>query len=220
MGKSKKPALKFGPRQKKIVAIAAVLLIVLIFVSFLLSLSGGDDKAEGSSAQNTAAQSTQQSGELQIPASQRYDYSNMLNEPQDSAPAAEQNENPFAGMKPDNGSLPAPAPAAAPDQVQPAPVPTVDQNAAGAQQAGSAQPAGAQSASRQAVLFCGSFASAKEAESQKALIAFQGIVSEVQPRSGAYTLMIGPFPNREEARVVFGNLADKGLVSECSLTDY
>lgn len=215
MGKSKKPALKFGPRQKKIVAVAAVLLIVLIFVSFLLSLSGGDDKAQGSSAQNAAAQSTQQSGELQIPASQRYDYSNMLNEPQQPAPAAEHNQNPFAGMKPENGSLPAPAPAAAPDQVQPASVPTVDQSAAGAQQA-----AGAQSASRQAVLFCGSFASAKEAESQKALIAFQGIVSEVQPRSGAYTLMIGPFPNREEARVVFGNLADKGLVSECSLTDY
>lgn len=215
MGKSKKPALKFGPRQKKIVAIAAVLLIVLIFVSFLLSLSGGDDKAEGSSAHSAAAQSTQQSGELQIPASQRYDYSNMLNEPQDSAPAAEQNQNPFAGMKPENGSLPAPAPATAQGQVQPAPVPTTDKSAAGAQQA-----AGAQSTSRQAVLFCGSFASAKEAESQKALIAFQGIVSEVQPRSGAYTLMIGPFPNREEARVVFGNLADKGLVSECSLTDY
>ncbi|MBO8415429.1 MAG: SPOR domain-containing protein [Proteobacteria bacterium] len=216
MGKSKKPALKFGPRQKKIVAVAAVLLIVLIFVSFLLSLSGGDDKAEGSSAHSEAAQSTQQSGELQIPASQRYDYSNMLNEPQQPAPAAEQNQNPFAGMKPENGSLPSPAPAPAPGtQVQPAPVPATDHSAAGAQPA-----AGAQSASRQAVLFCGSFASAKEAESQKALIAFQGIVSEVQPRSGAYTLMIGPFPNREEARVVFGNLADKGLVSECSLTDY
>lgn len=203
MGKSKKPSFKFGPRQKKIAAIAAVLLIVLIFVSFLLSLLS-DEKAQ-SSAQPAPQQSAQQqSGELQIPASQRYDYSNMLNEPQEEAPSGQ--SDPFAGMK-DSGALPAPAPAPAPEpQAQPAPAPAPQQPA--------------QAGGPQAVLFCGTFGSAKEAESQKALIAFQGIVSEIRPREGGYTLMIGPFPNREEARAVFGNLAEKGLVSECSLTDY
>lgn len=210
--KKPKLGLKIGPRQKKIIAIAAVAAIVLIFVSFLLSLSS--DKEETAGGQSTAVQTESNvgsSGELQIPTSQRYDYANLLNEPEDAQQGPSPADDPFAHMKEQSTAEP---------EAWEAPTAQGNAGEASSSAQGEITPPAAQGAGVQAVLFCDSFPSSGDAESQKARIAFQGVASEIVQRQGAYSLRIGPFANRDAARAMFGSLADKGLVRECSLTDY
>lgn len=213
-----KVQFKLATRQKKILLLAAMMAIVVIFVSFLLSLS-----EEQPSSQSTPA--AQASGELtpatavQQPAAERYDYVNMLNEPESSsdstagqsgslpppsgqsAPAV--SDDPFATLKPESNVSPSPAPAvpATPTDTTVTPPATDTPTAA------------------QAILYCDSFGSAQEAESRKAMIAFQGISSQVKEQEGKIVLAVGPFKDRDAARSAFATLADKGLVTQCSLTD-
>lgn len=206
--KGKKLGAGIGARQKKILAIAAVMAVLVIFASFLLSLGGSEPEQTPAAQDAPAASGGAQSGQLQIPASERYDYANMLNEPQQPMPDSSSGaageltppapeDNPFASMQPPQ-TAPAPAPSAEPAPVQPtAPAPS----------------------GPQAMLYCDSFATAAEAESRKALVAFQGLSSQVQAQGNAFVLAIGPFADRAEARARFADLADKGLVTQCSLTD-
>ncbi len=141
------------------------------------------------------------------------------------APLTAPASSPAPAQKPDaSESAPAPAPAeAAAPAPAPAPAPA---SAAQAQKP-------AQSASQQqkeqgapearesdgAVLYCGSFATSRAAEEQKALLAFQGQRAQVVRRSGSYTLKLGPYKTKAAARSEFSKLDQAGLVSECALED-
>ena len=71
-----------------------------------------------------------------------------------------------------------------------------------------------------ATLFCDSFTLAQQAESQKAMLAFQGIsATVVQNQDGGYSLRIGPMSSPDEARQLFYSLSEKGLVQKCALVD-
>lgn len=71
--------------------------------------------------------------------------------------------------------------------------------------------------STKAVLYCGNFVSSSKAEEQKALMAFQGLSSQVVKHGSSYVLKLGPYKSRDAARKVFSRLDADGLVSECSL---
>ena len=67
-------------------------------------------------------------------------------------------------------------------------------------------------------LYCDSFSSSQQAESQKAVLAFQGIVATVvQNQDGTYSLRIGPFASDDEARNTFYSLNERGVVQKCAL---
>lgn len=233
MNKSKKTSFKLSPQHKKPLAIGAVIVIVLVFAGFLLSLTSGSKSTAESAASGTtaAAQNQGTSGELQVPASQRYDYANLLNDPSEEAiplVQPEASDDPFAGMK--NQTPARTTPQVQPPQIElpsaaPAPAPAQDPYYAGSQGSSSAvpqpepQPQAVQTP-RRAIMYCDSFSTAQDAETQKAMIAFQGIVATVVPQGQTYSLRIGPFPNREAGRQVFSILSDKGLVRQCALSDY
>ena len=71
--------------------------------------------------------------------------------------------------------------------------------------------------STKAVLYCGNFSSSAKAEEQKALMAFQGLSSQVVKHGSSYMLKLGPYKSRDAAKKVFSRLDADGLVSECSL---
>lgn len=215
--KALKPKLsvKLAPRQKKLLAIAGVMAIVVIFISFLLSLSS-DQTATPPQASAPSSGTLTPAGNESVtqPAAERYDYVNMLNEPPaeaaDSSAAASGSLNPPAASPfakdavSDSGTLP-----------QPTAEPPAPANNAAPEM----QPAKQPLAAKQAILYCDSFATENEAESRKAMIAFQGISSRVTAQGNTIVLAIGPFADREAARSIFSNLAEKGLVTQCSLTD-
>ncbi len=238
----KGPQLKLGPRHKKLFAIAGAMALLVIFASFLLSLSGGGQEAQTPPAADPAAAAApdQAQGSLtpptqQVPAAERFDYANLLNQPE-NVPAAGAEGNPENAALGTQGTLPAPGsdPFAAVrnPQTEPEagsePAPEAAQPAAPQPGDGSAEiltanpaphPAVTTPAAPQAVLYCDNFSTANEAESRKAQIAFQGLSSAVTAKDGGYTLAVGPFPDREAARKAFAMLADKGLAQQCSLTD-
>ncbi len=74
-----------------------------------------------------------------------------------------------------------------------------------------------QKSSGQAFLYCGTFSSAAKAEEQKALMAFQGLSSQVKKHGASFVLKLGPYKDRDAARQTFSKLDANGLVSECSL---
>ncbi len=207
---NKRNSPKPRPQRKKLLAVGAVAAIVLVFAGFLLSLSGGSKSSEAAAPAATAAEEQNQavSGELQLPASKRYDYANLLTDEQPAEeitpvqPETEVEDDPFADMQDLDQSWP--------EDIYPA-----DSSSTAA----AVQPQVVQTP-RQAIMYCDSFTSTQDAESQKALIAFQGIVATVVPQGQTYSLRIGPFPNREAGRQIFSILSDKGLVRQCALSDY
>ena len=225
------------PQKKRVLAIGGIAFIVLLFASFLLSLSE-DESTPSNDVANAVAQpelntnltpnmgpnnQTQvqgqgqdQTGTLQLPSSQRYDFNQGQSQQgqglesllDDNAPIGENND-PFANM---NGSR---------DEVNhsvpgygPADIPTPEDTQAQAQ----AQAQANNQAVPNHTLYCDSFSSSQQAESQKAVLAFQGIVAAVvQNQDGTYSLRIGPFASDDEARNTFYSLNERGVVQKCAL---
>lgn len=222
---------ELSPQRKRVLAIGFIACIVLLFASFLLSLTEGEKDSQNNVAsaiaqpelntnltQNTepslGTDASGQTGTLQIPSAQRYDFAqgqnqgtpgleNLLN---DNAPIGENND-PFANM---NGSRDAVNQSAQQQAQAPAAAPT---------QEAPAQEAPATSANVPShTLYCDSFSSAQEAESQKAVLAFQGIVATVVlNQNGSYSLRLGPYGSDDEARSTFYQLNEKGVVQSCAL---
>lgn len=212
------------PQKKKVLALGGIAFVILLFASFLLSLSEDDNTSTDNSAvnnSNTVSQSQNgngNNGSLQLPSSQVYDFeqnsatsgSGSLEDLLNSAPDnnAAGNSDPFAGMPGtrDEVNQSAPEESQVPDEVfteAPLPVPG---------------PAEIPTNTAKAVLICDSFASSQEAESQKAVLAFQGqSATVVRNNDNTYSLKVGPFDTDERARSVFNELGGKGLLNRCAL---
>ena len=189
--------------KKKIFTLLFAAVVVILFAVFLLSLSG--EEKDQSSVSSSQAET---SGELVInqdavtePASKRYDYNNVVTDESTTAgDASEVASSPFDIL----------------DQKASDDAASVDD---GAVSSDSAETLTAVKPTVQAVLYCDSFADKSAAETQKAKIAFIGVISSVVQRDGAYKLKIGPFPSRDEAKQIFSRLGDNSLVGTCSLVD-
>ena len=221
------------PQKKRVLAIGGIAFIVLLFVSFLLSLTEDDGSNQ---TQQVVSQEANQpleqgsAGELQLPSSQRYDFENnvatngggiedLLNDaPQTDDGPIGVDKSPFE-KQPSTQS---------PSQgLGPLPMPTEEEEALGGQQAQEQAPEATQAApeapqaapaSTKAVLYCDSYTNAADAESQKAVLAFQGVTAQVvKNQDGTLGLKLGPFPSAERAREAFSFLSDKGLLQQCGL---
>lgn len=214
------------PQKKRVLAIGGIAFIVLLFVSFLLSLTEDDGSNQ---TQEVVSQEANQpleqgsSGELQLPSSQRYDFENnvatngggiedLLNDAPhtDDGPIGV-DKSPFENQP--NTQSPS-------QGLGPLPMPTDEEEALGGQQAQGQAPEAPQAApaSTKAVLYCDSYTNAADAESQKAVLAFQGVTAQVvKNQDGTLGLKLGPFPSAERAREAFSFLADKGLLQQCGL---
>ena len=189
--------------KKKLFTLLFAAVVVILFAVFLLSLSG--EEKDQSSVSSSQAET---SGELVInqdavtePASKRYDYNNVVtDESTDAEDASEVASSPFDIL----------------DQKASGNAASVDD---GAVSSDSAETLTAVKPTVQAVLYCDSFADKSAAETQKAKIAFIGVISSVVQRDGAYKLKIGPFPSRDEEKQIFSKLGDNSLVGTCSLVD-
>lgn len=214
------------PQKKRVLAIGGIAFIVLLFVSFLLSLTEDDGSNQ---TQEVVSQEANQpleqgsSGELQLPSSQRYDFENnvatngggiedLLNDaPQTDDGPIGVDKSPFENQP--NTQSPS-------QGLGPLPMPTEEEDALGGQQAQEQAPEAPQAdpASTKAVLYCDSYTNAADAESQKAVLAFQGVTAQVvKNQDGTLGLKLGPFPSAERAREAFSFLADKGLLQQCGL---
>lgn len=226
------------PQKKKVLSIGGIAFVVLLFVSFLLSLTEGDDKnAQTQQPTQQVAQQGHTQGTIQAPQqpnSQIFDYTqgqnqqgggleSLLNDaPNTNNAQAQQNQintnDPFANFQQSRPQVQPPQVPADNQQMHPdqqgqgmasgpLPIPT---NNAPDQQA-PAQKAGA-------TLFCDSFKTNGEAESQKAILAFQGVsAAVVSNNDGTFRLKIGPFDTADKARSLFSDLSNKGLLKRCSL---
>ncbi len=215
--------------KRKLLIIAGVIAILLIFTAFLMLLSSDTPAPRQDTLQPPVAESEDlpqpDIPRDQVPTSQRSGYdtadqgiADLLDGPE-LPPAAPPSpaDNPFANMNTNapaarsesQPAAPAVVPEPAPAPVQPAPVQPV-------------QPAPAVPAAPAAsggFLYCAAFDRATEADAQKARLAFQGVVSTViSNNEGKYTLRIGSFKTRDQARAKFSELGDRGLVSRCALT--
>lgn len=214
------------PQKKRVLAIGGIAFIVLLFVSFLLSLTEDDGSNQ---TQEVVSQEANQpleqgsSGELQLPSSQRYDFENnvatngggiedLLNDaPQTDDGPIGVDKSPFENQP--NTQSPS-------QGLGPLPMPTEEEEALGEQQAQEQATEAPQAApaSTKAVLYCDSYTNAADAESQKAVLAFQGVTAQVvKNQDGTLGLKLGPFPSAERAREAFSFLADKGLLQQCGL---
>lgn len=207
------------PQKKRVLAIGGVAFVVLLFVSFLLSLSEDEQPTQTQPVDQAQSAVTTPQDPRQ-PNDQRYDFEQGTQEQgtqeqgalEDLLKTPEQPQvtpsDPFAGMQgtgTESGSSenanaqdldqvfvdPAPAPG-------PAPIPTNEPP--------------------QTILICDSFGDAGSAESKKAILAFQGMVSSVvQNDDGTYSLKLGPYESAERGRSVFNDLSSKGLLERCAL---
>ena len=223
------------PQKKRVLAIGAVAFVVLIFASFLLSLIEDSDSVDNNNVANNVNNAvngqqqqvdynaTGQTGQLQLPSNQRYDFAggnqqnaqqgngleNLLNDNALQPPANVNvgiENDPFANM---NGSRHE-VNQSAQQGFGPAPIPGPNDQSMQQQPETSAP----------ATLFCDSFTLAQQAESQKAMLAFQGIsATVVQNQEGGYSLRIGPMNSPDEARQLFYSLSEKGLVQKCALVE-
>lgn len=214
------------PQKKRVLAIGGVAFIVLLFISFLLSLSEGDDKANQANNNNAIEQNAQTnndaSGSLQLPSSQRYDFESsgqvvggglesLLNDAPSTNNNIGVNNDPFANMNGQGTTQEEPA-------LGPAPIPTEDDYDNQELIAPVAPPAPQEPASSQTSLYCDSYSTSAGAESQKAVLAFQGIsASVITNKDGTYGLKLGPFKDTQLARDTFNDLANKGLLQRCAL---
>ena len=189
--------------KKKLFTLLFAAVVVILFAVFLLSLSGEekDQSAATSSQAKTSGELVINQDAVTEPASKRYDYNNVItDESTDAEDASEVASSPFDIL----------------DQKASGDASSVDD---GAVSSDSAETLTAVKPTVQAVLYCDSFADKSAAETQKAKIAFIGVISSVVQRDGAYKLKIGPFPSRDEAKQIFSKLGDNSLVGTCSLVD-
>ena len=189
--------------KKKIFTLLFAAVVVILCAVFLLSLSGEekDQSAVSSSQAETSGELVINQDAVTEPASKRYDYNNVVtDESTDAEEASEVASSPFDIL----------------DQKASGDAASVDD---GAVSSDSAETLTAVKPTVQAVLYCDSFADKSAAETQKAKIAFIGVISSVVQRDGAYKLKIGPFPSRDEAKQIFSKLGDNSLVGTCSLVD-
>ena len=197
------------PQKKRVLAIGGVAFVVLLFVSFLLSLSEDDGQAQAPVAPAPQEQAAATPQAPRQPDGQRYDFEqgqqgqggaleDLLKSPEQPAPAP---SDPFAGM-PGTGTESANAQDLDQVFVDPAPGPAPIP----------------ESKPTQTVLICDTFSDAGSAESKKAILAFQGMVSSVvQNDDGSYSLKLGPYDSAEQGRSVFNDLSTKGLLERCAL---
>lgn len=213
------------PQKKRVLALGGIAFIVLLFVSFLLSLTEDDSKTPADNGSGNVVEqipASGQDGSLKLPSSQRYDFENdgnhvggglesLLNDAPASPSDQGLNNDPFAGMKGDysnESTVPGPAPLPTEDDY--------DETTLAAPQGQSAPQT--RPVAEKTMLFCDSYTTVAAAESQKAVLAFQGIsASVIKNQDGSHGLQIGPFDKAEEARKTFNDLANKGLLQRCAL---
>lgn len=239
-----------SPQKKRMLAFGGIVLIVLLFASFLLSLNedserlkqgedlngafstnelNGSQGAANGALQNGQDSQNGQTGVLRLPSAQQYDFNrdNQQQGPslesllQDNTPIGPNND-PFANMNGSRNEVNQSAPNHANDAVIQVPDPVTGELQQGTiELPATPAPAPATPASplnQKNTLYCDSFGTSKQAETQKAIMAFQGIVATiVQNQNGTYSLRIGPFANSDEARSVFYTLNEKGMVQKCAL---
>lgn len=200
------------PAQKKrVLAIGGVAFIILIFISFLLSLTEDESQdIESSFETGTTIVQDDLNGSLPLPSSQRYDFEsngqsvgggleNLLN---DTPPVGVDND-PFADNKNNQSetveeNTVAPGPA---DEV-----PEYEELQA------------AVKLPKETALYCDSYSTSAAAESQKAVLAFQGIsASVINNQDNSFGLKLGPYENADQARKAFNELSEKGLLQRCAL---
>ena len=214
------------PQKKRVLAIGGIAFIVLLFVSFLLSLTEDDGSNQTQEVVSQEANQPLEQGssdDLQLPSSQRYDFENNVatngggiedllhDAPQTDDGPIGVDKSPFENQP--NTQSPS-------QGLGPLPMPTEEEEALGGQQAQEQSPEAPQAApaSTKAVLYCDSYTNAADAESQKAVLAFQGVTAQVvKNQDGTLGLKLGPFPSAERAREAFSFLADKGLLQQCGL---
>lgn len=196
------------PQKKRVLAMGGVAFVVLVFVSFLLSLSEDSTEPTKAPEQAPTAQATPTAPQTN---QQRYDFEqgsaqssaqqgaleDLLKSP---APQDPTTTDPFAGMagtgtEPSSPEMtPEVAPGTAPIPEEQAPAPS------------------------STILICDTFGDAASAESKKAILAFQGMGSTVVKNAdGTFSLKLGPYGTPEQARTIFGDLSDKGLLERCAL---
>lgn len=239
---------EMSPQKKRMLAFGGIALIALLFASFLLSLNedserlkqGEDLKGAFSSnefngskgAANGAQQGdgdNGQTGVLRLPTAQQYDFNrgNQQQGPglesllQDNTPIGPNND-PFASMNGNRNEVNQSSPNNSGNQMGQALDTVHGELQQGTIDLSSTQsPATANSAAslnQKNTLYCDNFGTSKQAETQKAIMAFQGIIATiVQNQDGTYSLRIGPFANSNEARSVFYTLNEKGMVQKCAL---
>ncbi len=218
------------PKKKRVLALGGAAFVVLLFVSFLLSLSE-DDRAQPAGASNADSPAEQTSSSPRAPNEHVYDFEqgqtqsqggaleDLLTSPQPQAPQEQPaplgpNNDPFAQMGGSRDAISTNPGASAEDLEQvfnqgsrealgPAPIPQEPQEP---------------QAAPQSVLICDSFSDADSAESKKAILAFQGMASSVvHNQDGTYSLKLGPYDSAERGRSVFADLSGKGLLERCAL---
>lgn len=206
------------PQKKRVLAIGLVAFIVLLFVSFLLSLLE-DDKtpSEQPVPSQEQTQSSLQLNKPQVPNAQRYDFNQnsqqdagleqLLNNDQEIGV----NNDPFSNMNGIGTEAPS---------YGPAPLPTPEQERAEQESAGRVEEVLSMPevpAEKQHLLYCDEYPTAQEAETQKAMVAFQGVGATVVQSGNGYRLKIGPYNSNEAAKQAFHDLGVKGLVKTCTL---
>lgn len=202
-----KVSFNLDDRKKRILTIAGVAAVIVIFASFLLSLS--DDKEEITSNDTETIELEQNVDTNKVPASIRYDFNNdgnmdntqdqasltdMLNDDttaiQDTSVDSTQGQIQSAPANTENAT----------ENLAPGIEPSIDKKT-------------------QAYLYCDEFASKEKAQEAKAKIAFLGVISNVDTYNNKISLKIGPFENRDKARAKFQDLNSKALVGTCTLID-
>lgn len=204
---------KFTPKQQRLIGIGLGVFFLLLFVSLLLSLVDGDEQQRIEVLEQPQSEGSLQLQQPQMPSSQRYDFNHdpasqgsgledLLNNDQELIVS----NDPFASMQ--GGEGPAPT-------YGPAPLPTAEEEAAGTVTEELTMPEPQTNTTYS--LFCDEFNSNQEAESQKAMLAFQGISTSIVEKNGKYRLKLGPYGNPENARNAFNDLGNKGLIKKCTL---
>ena len=202
--RAQKPSFDLDERKKRILAIAGVATVVLLFVSFLVSLTTGSDDNSNAAVQTSeeiTLEDNSHDTSVKVPASVRYSYDAQPESDMSSGTiepdTVDQNQDPFANMNSSENT----------------------EQAAPVQQESDLAPGIEEQKQFLSYLYCGSFDSDGAAQQEKAKIAFAGIISTVASYKGTLTLKIGPFNNRDEARAKFHSLSEKGLLSTCELVD-
>lgn len=197
------------PEKKRVLAIGLIAFIVLLFVSFLLSLL--EDEPQTQTQQTQQQEQTQGDLQLnrpQVPNSQRFDFNQdeqqgagleqLLNKDQEIGV----NNDPFANMS-GQGTENSNA--------------SNDNFTSGAVEEELTMPQVEEPPQQTHTLYCDEFPDAQQAESQKAMLAFQGVSATVVQHNNTYRLKIGPFTSKDEAKQAFHDLGTKRMVKKCSL---
>ncbi len=215
--------IKFSPNQKKdtLIKAAIALAVVIILAIAVSALTGNDEKANNSdnqatdnletaldikadnkaASQESAPQNAKtEDSRVRIPSNQKYDF--------EASPIDD-----FLNSDAVNSSAPAKDSASASSEVLQVQTTSPEIEEASADIYPETPKAAAKIGMR-----CGEYASEGTAQETKAQIAFIGIGSKISSLPGGkYTLDLGPFDSKDEAKKIFSELDSHGLVSSCSI---